>query len=560
MALSGSDKAYLYARAGLARSGATRSGYVPPLLGVEWIRRDSAGAITSIVDITGLVLLGSLHVTQALNDEPDTCSFEIGPQDPPADLPRVGQEIRVTWAPGTAPLFHGYVLVTQEDWRLGNLQAPWLSVQCQDAMWRFDARIVVYKFPQQSVSQSIADLVRLFCNLDPESAGALDFSTAFVQPGMPIIPAVEVMNERPSTVLRTLTAAVGGGFYIEGLNVHAWAGSVSEPGQADPVPLTVGLKSLKSFRLTTDATQVRRRVLVEGRRTSTLIGWPESIASHTNMMGIPLSDASMFDLTLPSNSPQLTRTGAAWLRMTYPNTAGSAAPNALQTKVAVAYAPTQQELHVEAVPVAPAPSGWIRVGGQIGRYNAITGNPLTGVFQLHIIEESFLPYGHFTSPMKIGETVEWVDGVMGMLQAKYGPWDSNLTWAETAFAQVVGAPVVTLGTAQMALDGWPPLEGFVQDGRYSYAGAQARAAADLDAFKDPLKSVEWVTEDVTALPGRSQVIALESATIDPPIKLTVTILSVDLSFPLRTLAPRRACAGGILKPSTFLDLVVTTQN
>jgi len=40
----------------------------------------------------------------------------------------------------------------------------------------------------------------------------------------------------------------------------------------------------------------------------------------------------------------------------------------------------------------------------------------------------------------------------------------------------------------------------------------------------------------------------------------VTILRVDLSFPLRTLPPRRSCTGGIVKPSSFMDLVVTTTN
>ena len=71
-----------------------------------------------------------------------------------------------------------------------------------------------------------------------------------------------------------------------------------------------------------------------------------------------------------------------------------------------------------------------------------------------------------------------------------------------ARAQPVNTPVVTLAVAQTALATWPPLEGFVQDGRYSYDGAQARADADLEAFQDPLVSVEWVTEDMAALPGR----------------------------------------------------------
>ena len=69
--------------------------------------------------------------------------------------PACGDEIRVSWAPG-APVFYGFIVIVQQDWRLGNLQPPWLAVQCQDAMFRFDARFVTYRFPAQSVTQSIA--------------------------------------------------------------------------------------------------------------------------------------------------------------------------------------------------------------------------------------------------------------------------------------------------------------------------------------------------------------------------------------------------------------------
>ena len=59
--------------------------------------------------------------------------------------------------------FAGYALVVQFDRREMN-RSPWVSVQCQDAMWRFDARMVTYRFPAQSVSDSIAFLVQWFCN------------------------------------------------------------------------------------------------------------------------------------------------------------------------------------------------------------------------------------------------------------------------------------------------------------------------------------------------------------------------------------------------------------
>src|SRR4029077_85112 len=117
----------------------------------------------------------------------------------------------------------------------------------------------------QSVSASIAFLLQWFCTT---------FNLRFVQPNMPSIEAFDVVNQRPSTVMRRLMNAVQGGFYIDGLDVHAWAGALSEPGQPPPQPLNNTLETLKAFRVTHDATQVRRGVLVEGRRTSTLITLP----------------------------------------------------------------------------------------------------------------------------------------------------------------------------------------------------------------------------------------------------------------------------------------------
>ena len=64
------EGAYLWARSAIARSATTRSNYVSIHTSIDWIVRDSSGNITSTTDISGIVLLHSLHVTQALNDDP----------------------------------------------------------------------------------------------------------------------------------------------------------------------------------------------------------------------------------------------------------------------------------------------------------------------------------------------------------------------------------------------------------------------------------------------------------------------------------------------------------
>ena len=454
-------------------------------------------------------------------------------------------------------LFHGFILVTQFDWRLNNLQPPWLAVQCQDALWRFDARLVTYRFPAQSVTQSIADLVRYFCNLDPVTSHPLDFVTTAVVAGMPSLPAFDVVNQRPSTVMRTLTAAVGGAFYVAGLTVHAWAGSLTEPGLTNPAPLTVDLATLQSFRLTTDATQVRRRVLVEGRRSRrscpirpTRRRRPSRSGSRSRMRRRLSPRRRRGSCVSAHNGCSW---GTSWRRRRRARTPRRRRP---MRRIP----PARMSLFLKPMPMLPPPFGWVRVGNQYGRYGSYTGDPLTGVWSLGVAGAE-APYGAFTVPIPANETVEWIDGVASMTTAgiNWRVGGGELPTDETR-AAVVNTEVVTLAIAQAAASAWPELESLVQDGRYSYAGAQARADTDLETFQDPLRSVEWVTEDAHAQPGRSQVIALSSPAVTPPIDLTVTILTVDLTFPLATRPPRRACTGGLLKPSLFLDLVVMTSD
>ena len=95
-------------------------------------------------------------------------------------------------------------------------------------------------------------------------------------------------------------------------------------------------------------------------------------------------------------------------------------------------------------------------------------------------------------------TVEWIDNVLSWVP-NGTDWMLDPVFTGPTDSQVINTPVVTLAVAETPFAHWPQLESLVQDGRYSYAGAQARAAADLEAFSDPLVTAEWVTEDLAAL-------------------------------------------------------------
>lgn len=557
-AITGTERAYTYARAGIARSGATRSGYVVAFTTVDLITRDETGAIVSRIDLVPYIRHGSLQVSQALNDEPDTCSFQIVPTAPASAVPRVGQEIIVAWTAGD-PVFQGYALVVQFDRRAMN-ESPWVSVQCQDSMWRFDARIVTIGFPSQSITASIAALVHWFCN-DPDQPSPNDFTVDWVQPDMPTIPAFDVINERPSTVLRRLTATVGGAFNVIGRDVHAWAGSLSEPFRTAPVPLTNDLPTLKSFRLTHDATQLRKRVLVEGRRTSTLIPLPAmGDKTYSTQLGVPLADAQMFTVyKYPVPANWLTRFGSQWMYVKDPYMSAPLGGNAPQSTVAVAYTPGGSTLTILKPDALPLTTGWIRVSGQFTRYTGYS----VAADKISLTVPTAGPYAVLTAPIPVGTQVDWVDSVM-YFEPHGLSWtypDGVTTPGDLAIrAAPPDTPVVTLAEADRPLEGWPPIEGFVQDGRYRFDGALNRANTDLDAFSQPLVTAEWETEDTNAFPGRTQVIALTGESVIDPLNMTVTITHVDITFPLRTLPPRRQCRGGDVKPSTFIDLVLTDES
>jgi hypothetical protein len=551
MALTGSQKAYTWARSGLARSGATRSGYVMPWTAVDLIVRDGNGNIISRTDIVPYIRFGSLSVSQALNDEPDTCSFQIVPTAPASAVPQVGQEIVVGWAPGAVE-FRGYALVIQFTRRVRN-DPPWVDVQCVDPMWRFDARLVTYRFPAQSITASIAFLVQWFVNI-PSQPSAANITTTFVAAGMPSLPAFDVVNQRPSTVMRTLLATVQGGFYLDGLELHAWAGSLTEPGSTAPTPLTNDLDTLKAFQLTQDATQLRNWVTVEGRRTATLVDRGAFDTTTLLPIGLPLEDASMFDATLGIDYQHVVRVGSQWMQFQSPV---SAAPgtNPIQTVLVSAYTPGDAGLACQALTPAPPPQGWVKIGGQFAGYQGTTTGGAGGLtLTLASPAHSF---GQLNVPIATGTLVEWVDCVMEdypLSINRLDPVTSGVIWA-----QPTETPVVLIGSAIASNTfGWPRLEGFVQDGRYSYVGAQARAEADLAAFQEPLVTATWETDDLNAAPGRPQVINLSGTSVlDARAPTTITITKVDVTFPLRTQPPRRRCTGGELKQSTFLDVVVT---
>ena len=153
MALTGSERAYLQARSGIARSAAIRSNYVWPLV---------AFVTVGGVDLTAAIQYGSLHVTQQLNEQPDTASFSVMVTSRAIqDALQVGADVLIgLGGPSENALFGGRILTKQTT--RGPARTPSvLSVMCADYLQVLDSEwLITFNYPAQSTTTTILDLVR----------------------------------------------------------------------------------------------------------------------------------------------------------------------------------------------------------------------------------------------------------------------------------------------------------------------------------------------------------------------------------------------------------------
>ena len=541
MALSGNQKAYLQARSGIARSGASRSNYVVPLLGVITV-----GGI----DITPHVLYGTLAVSLQLNEQPDTCSFDVMLTDNYVDSAlEVGADVAIgLGGPAENLVFGGRILTTQTT--CGPARGPHKrSVMCADYLQVVDSEyLVTYDWPPQSATTTILDLVSRFVN----RSGGVGIVTTAVQAGLPSHAAVAVANERFSTVMRRLVTMfpTGGGFYIDpGRVLHAWAGA-SEPGVTHPSMLTLDNPMLKSFAETVDNAQQRDAVIVEGLRTTAPMGTQWNPATDPAfLLSGPVEDASILDkITDTGGRDREVRIGTQRLAVRYAEGAWSTPAGTPQTAVVTADTvfppvPGSPTIYVDSTACLTGRSfPWVRIDEQYLMVKAYSGAGVTPAF-LSVQESG---WGAPIGPIKAGAVVTAIDSLGDLLTT--GRYDV-VGSPERIRPQPLEADVVMTARHQT-----PGLvhEQLVQDGRYSRSGATARAAQEEIDFNQALISIQFETDDLNAKPGRLQTYHIP----DPVVTLLqgeYMILSAELSWPVWGEVPRRVCTAAEVRSASVLD-------
>jgi hypothetical protein len=244
-ALSGSVKAYQYARLGACRLGATRLDYYVPIV---------------LVTVAGTVRTTKFRkydseIVDSLNEAPDTASLQFQGQ---GWTPLVGQEVILGIGSLSNRLFRGQITKLTQ---LQNRTGTRLHYQAECIDWSFllDRRLVTKKWPSSTADVIVKDLIATFTS---------GFTTVGVQGGLSTIGEFECKMETVSAALTRL-AQLDGSVWL--LNEKDLVFRRSLSTQA-PATLSVTNKTFKRLTYAKDLSQVRTRVIVEGMGTTTAAG------------------------------------------------------------------------------------------------------------------------------------------------------------------------------------------------------------------------------------------------------------------------------------------------
>ena len=248
--------ARLQARSGIARSGATRSNDF------------SANPVVTIngTDRTSAVLLSSLSVSLAKNDQPSTARFAVKPGS--GFTPITSQIVYVSLGSADNRLFGGQIIRLTYRYEQG-FDDPWIEVDCDDFGRLLDRRIVNAEYTSESATAIALDLVSRFTS---------GFTTEGIASGLATIDFVAFTNETVRGCFLRLATMLGGGAILPDANrvIHLWdaTGDTTTRAGTNPTTLTASLSTLKQFSSVTDATQIRTQTFCEGIRTKLLIAVP----------------------------------------------------------------------------------------------------------------------------------------------------------------------------------------------------------------------------------------------------------------------------------------------
>lgn len=251
------------------RLGAIRLGYVQPIILVEIDGTDQSSTVKP----------ESLSIDEYADGTPNRATFECMTFQPG------GAEVRIGYGNSLLNadlIFAGHILTVTPAFE-GPLVTHY-DVTCIAYDWLLNRRLVSKRWLNTSAT-TIA--------LQAIAGWTSGFSTAGVEAGLEVVPEFSVTMATPREVLDRLAERIGGRWALDyakvlhfGVNIQPFASAIHDIDDSD-----VNDAQQQGFRVSTDWSQVRTRVLFEGG--GALV--PTEVAANDTI--VPVSDAIWYDST-----------------------------------------------------------------------------------------------------------------------------------------------------------------------------------------------------------------------------------------------------------------------
>ena len=258
------------ARSGVARSGATRSGY-PIQQGVVAKRYALSGVARSgatrsnyhsskpFVTVNGAVVdteVGSLDLSTVLNHTPNVGSFKTQ-----GYVPVQGAVVAATLGSinNLRREFGGYI-ISKDVETLEDIKLPHYTAHLIDYTWRMDVRKATGQFTGATVA-TVATWIATFLPTGYTLSVAADI-------GAVVLDSISFTNQEPTSCFTQLTKRVGGDWVCDEyavVKVFYADATLTQPTIINAVNLLLVKGSLK---VNYDLSQVRTRMLAEGGGTN----------------------------------------------------------------------------------------------------------------------------------------------------------------------------------------------------------------------------------------------------------------------------------------------------
>jgi hypothetical protein len=519
MGITGSQLAPTQNRAGIGRAGATRAGYYRPNLIIK----------INGTDRVRFIELATLEIEDRSNHEPSLCRCLV--REGVTITPGLSFVVAMGYDALGTRLFTGSIRsVTRVQPVTG--QAITYEVTAVDHVALLDRRLVTAAYTGESATDIAIDLIATY------TTGG--FTANRVEPDLPTIDYVEFINERPSVCLTTLVKLIQADLpnatwvidEAKDLNLPA----TDEYYNPDPPALTSSATHFWDLLVTPDLSQVRTRIIAEGRSQKVMIDVP---AGETS---IPIE----YGWGFPSNgtpAPPLTpyvRFGVDVLL--FGSVTHILGPPASLVTADAAVGDTSIAI---ASSTGFSSAGWAHdAGGNLFKYSSTTATSLTGI--------PASGYGSIVTAIKADTPVYEQDRI---LLSVVTPRD--LTTGDMATYRLV-VDDTTAQAAVAALEGGDGIHEHLIVGEHweagplaSLADAAAQAAlAELAAFGAAVTSVQFKTRHPSYIAGRTVTIQVGGVNEDFVIQ-DVVINGFDqlapitshsrMVFPIRTVtaAPLR---------------------